>query len=62
MSSLRIFGSICSRNKRRRHNVIIRKAKSTDADDLKVLYFEYLTKFPPKEEQDMTQWEKLLRA
>lgn len=62
MSSLRIFGSICSRNKRRRRNVIIRKAKSTDADDLKVLYFEYLTKFPPKEEQDMTQWEKLLRA
>ena len=27
----------------------IRKAKRTDANDLKVLYFEYLTHFPPKE-------------
>ena len=40
--------------------MIIRKAKSTDAEDLKVLYFEYLTKFPPKEEQDMTRWAELL--
>ena len=39
---------------------MIRKAKATDAEDLKVLYFEYLTKYPPKEEQDMTQWEELL--
>lgn len=31
----------------------IRKAKRTDANDLKTLYFEYLTSFPPKEEQDM---------
>ncbi len=31
----------------------IRKAKCTDANDLKVLYFENLTQFPPKEEQDM---------
>ena len=40
--------------------MIIRKAKSTDALDLKVLYFEYLTKFPPKEKQDMFLWETLL--
>lgn len=40
--------------------MIIRKAKATDAEDLKVLYFEYLTKYPPKEEQDMTQWAELL--
>ena len=40
--------------------MIIRKAKSTDADDLKVLYFEHLTHFPPKEEQDMHMWQSLL--
>ena len=40
--------------------MIIRKAKSTDVKDLKTLYFEYLTHFPPKEEQDMTLWERLL--
>lgn len=40
--------------------MIIRKAKSTDANDLKVLYFDYLTHFPPKEEQDMNLWRKLL--
>ena len=40
--------------------MVIRKAKSADANDLKVLYFDYLTKFPPKEEQDMSLWENLL--
>lgn len=40
--------------------MIIRKAKSTDAEDLQTLYFEYLTHFPPKEEQDMAQWQMLL--
>ena len=40
--------------------MIIRKAKSTDVKDLKTLYFEYLTHFPPKEEQDMTLWRNLL--
>ena len=40
--------------------MIIRKAKATDAQDLKVLYFEYLTHFPPKEEQDMKQWSEKL--
>lgn len=38
----------------------IRKAKPTDANDLKDLYFEHLTHFPPKEEQDMNVWERLL--
>ena len=36
--------------------MIIRQAKTEDAQDLKTLYFEFLTKFPPKEEQDMNQW------
>lgn len=40
--------------------MIIRKAKSADADDLKDLYFRYLTHFPPKEEQDMKLWKDLL--
>ena len=40
--------------------MIIRKAKPTDAQDLKELYFEYLTHFPPKEEQNMGLWEALL--
>ena len=40
--------------------MIIRKAKDIDAYDLKVLYFEYLTHFPPKEEQDMTLWESVI--
>lgn len=40
--------------------MIIRKAKSTDAKELKILYFEYLTNYPPQEEQDMNLWEHLL--
>lgn len=40
--------------------MLIRKANKADANDLKVLYFEYLTRFPPKEEQNMTLWENLL--
>lgn len=40
--------------------MIIRKAKATDAHDLKELYFEHLTQFPPKEEQDMDLWCNLL--
>ena len=38
----------------------IRKALSTDAEALKILYFEYLTKYPPTEEQDMSLWKKML--
>lgn len=40
--------------------MIIRKATRADAHDLKVLYFEYLTNFPPKEGQDMNLWGNLL--
>lgn len=40
--------------------MIVRKAKVKDANDLKELYFEYLTQFPPQEEQDMGLWEKLI--
>ena len=40
--------------------MIIRKAKNTDANDLKVLYFDYLTNYPPREEQNMLLWEQLL--
>ncbi len=40
--------------------MIIRKAHNTDANDLKTLYFDYLTHFPPKEEQDMYLWKQLL--
>lgn len=40
--------------------MLIRKAKRTDAEDLKVLYFKFLTHFPPKEEQDMNLWQDLL--
>lgn len=41
--------------------MIVRKARVEDANDLKVLYFEYLTQFPTKEEQDMEAWEKLIK-
>lgn len=34
----------------------IRKAKASDAEVLKILYFEHLTRFPPQEEQDMELW------
>lgn len=40
--------------------MIIRKAASDDADDLKMLYFEHLTHFPPNEEQDLEQWKALI--
>lgn len=34
----------------------IREAKGSDAYDLKALYFDFLTQYPPKEEQDMELW------
>lgn len=40
--------------------MIIRQAKPTDAQDLKTLYFEFLTHFPPKEEQDMNRWAEVI--
>ena len=36
--------------------MIIREAKVSDANDLRVLYFDFLTQYPPKEEQDMDLW------
>ena len=38
----------------------IRKATGSDANDLKTLYFDYLTHYPPTEEQDMQQWADML--
>lgn len=40
--------------------MVIRKAVAKDAQNLKALYFEHLTKYPPLEEQNMTVWENLL--
>lgn len=40
--------------------MMIRKAKGKDAHDLKVLYFDHLTSYPPKEEQDMRKWASIL--
>ena len=40
--------------------MIIRKAKGSDADDLKTLYFDFLTHYPPREEQNMQEWQDLL--
>ncbi len=40
--------------------MIIRKAKGADAHELKILYFDFLTQYPPREEQDMVLWERLL--
>ena len=39
--------------------MMIRKASAADAQALKTLYFEHLTNYPPKEEQDMSKWEYL---
>ena len=40
--------------------MLIRKARAADAHDLKVLYFDFLTRYPPKEEQDMELWAEML--
>jgi len=40
--------------------MIIRQAKPEDAQALKTLYFEFLTHFPPKEEQDMNRWVEVI--
>ena len=40
--------------------MIIREATGKDVFDLKELYFVYLTKWPPKEEQNMEQWAQML--
>ena len=41
--------------------MIIRKARPQDAEDLKILYFEHLTAYPPKEEQNMELWRDLIK-
>lgn len=38
----------------------IRRATPRDAEELKILYFNYLTAFPPKEEQNMDKWRDLI--
>lgn len=38
----------------------IRRATPQDAEDLKILYLDHLTAFPPKEEQDMDKWRELI--
>ena len=40
--------------------MIIRKATGSDANDLKTLYCEFLTHYPPKEEQNMQKWQDML--
>ncbi|MBE6930579.1 MAG: GNAT family N-acetyltransferase [Ruminococcaceae bacterium] len=40
--------------------MLIRKAIPQDAEALKVLYFEHLTRWPPTEEQDMDTWREML--
>lgn len=42
------------------HFMIIRKALPKDADDLKILYFENLTNYPPLEKQDMDKWRVII--
>lgn len=41
--------------------MIIRQAKQSDAEQLKKLYFEYLTAFPPTEEQNMETWREMIQ-
>ena len=40
--------------------MIIRKAKPEDAPTIKELYFNYLTRFPPREDQDMALWKEMI--
>ena len=41
-------------------NYKIRRAIPNDVEDLKELYFVYLTQYPPAEEQDMAKWQELV--
>ena len=40
--------------------MLIRKAAPQDAEALKVLYFDHLTRWPPTEEQDMDAWREMI--
>lgn len=42
--------------------MLIRKAAAGDAEAIRELYFHHLTKYPPKEEQDMALWREMLEA
>lgn len=41
--------------------MIIRQACPQDAEALKKLYFEHLTAYPPKEDQDMDLWRDVIK-
>ncbi|SEQ06545.1 Ribosomal protein S18 acetylase RimI [Treponema bryantii] len=40
--------------------MLIRQAEEKDVFDIKDLYFNFLTQYPPKEEQDIEVWKKLI--
>ena len=40
--------------------MLIRQAEEKDVMDIKDLYFNFLTKYPPKEEQDIEAWKQLI--
>ncbi len=40
--------------------MIIREAEEKDVLDIKDLYFNFLTKYPPKEEQNLETWKSLI--
>ena len=40
--------------------MLIRQAEEKDVMDIKNLYFNFLTKYPPKEEQDIEAWKQLI--
>ena len=40
--------------------MLIRQAEEKDVLDIKDLYFNFLTKYPPKEEQNIEVWKKLI--
>jgi len=39
----------------------IRKASESDAEELGVLYLDYLTPYPPKKKQDFSLWKEKIR-
>ncbi len=40
--------------------MLIRQAEEKDVMDIKNLYFNFLTKYPPKEEQDIEAWKQVI--
>ena len=41
--------------------MLIRQAEEKDVLDIKDLYFNFLTKYPPKEAQDIEAWKQLIK-